>query len=90
MLQRESRGGQRNKRPLSLTHTYTHTHTHIHSRKSQDFSKAYDKTAMDSFRESREVFAARFSDPKKYAALKQALAEIMYHELRQGQIGIGI
>ena len=46
------------------------------------FSKAYDKTAMDSFKESREVFAALFSDPKKYAALKQALAEIMYRELR--------
>ncbi len=50
------------------------------------FSKAYDKTAMDSFRESREVFAALFSDPKKYAALKQALAEIMYRELRQGKV----
>lgn len=50
------------------------------------FSKAYDKTAMDSFKESREVFAALFSDPKKYAALKQALAEIMYRELRQGKV----
>ena len=48
------------------------------------FSKAYDKTAMDSFKESREVFSALFGDPKKYAALKQALAEIMYRELRQG------
>ena len=47
------------------------------------FSKAYDKTAMDSFKESREVFAALFSDPKKYAALKQALAEIMYREFRE-------
>ena len=42
------------------------------------FSKAYDKTAMDSFKESREVFTALFNDPKKYAALKSTLAEIMY------------
>ena len=34
----------------------------------------------------RTVFAALFSDPKKYAALKQALAEIMYRELRQGKV----
>lgn len=47
------------------------------------FSKAYDKTAMDSFKESREVFAALFSDPKKYTALKQALAEIMYREFQR-------
>ena len=47
------------------------------------FSKAYDKTAMDSYKESREVFGALFSDPKKYAALKNALAEIMYREFRQ-------
>jgi type I restriction enzyme R subunit len=47
------------------------------------FSKAYDKTAMDSFRESREVFGALFSDPKKYTALKKALAAIMYREFRQ-------
>ena len=47
------------------------------------FSKAYDKTAMDSFRESREVFGALFSDPKKYAALKEALAAIMYREFRK-------
>jgi hypothetical protein len=47
------------------------------------FSKAYDKTAMDSFRESREVFGALFSDPKKYAALKKALAAIMYREFRE-------
>lgn len=46
------------------------------------FSKAYDKTAMDSYKESREVFGALFSDPKKYAALKTALAEIMYREFR--------
>jgi len=47
------------------------------------FSKAYDKTAMDSYKESREVFGALFSDPKKYAALKNALAEIMYRAFRQ-------
>jgi len=44
------------------------------------FSKVYDKTAMDSYKESRETFGALFSDPKKYAALKSALAEIMYRE----------
>ncbi|MBQ1735232.1 MAG: type I restriction endonuclease subunit R, partial [Lachnospiraceae bacterium] len=49
------------------------------------FSKAYDKTAMDSYKESREVFGALFSDPQKYAALKNALAEIMYREFRQGE-----
>lgn len=47
------------------------------------FSKAYDKTAMDSYKESRETFGTLFSDPKKYAALKNALAEIMYREFRQ-------
>lgn len=47
------------------------------------FSKAYDKTAMDSYKESREVFGALFSDPKKYAALKNALAEIMYKEFQK-------
>ena len=47
------------------------------------FSKAYDKTAMDSYKESREVFGALFSDPKKYAALKNALAEIMYREFQK-------
>ena len=47
------------------------------------FSKAYDQTAMDSYKESREVFGALFSDPKKYAALKNALAEIMYHTFNQ-------
>ena len=47
------------------------------------FSKAYDKTAMDSYKESREVFGTLFSDPKKYAALKNALAEIMYREFQK-------
>ena len=47
------------------------------------FSKAYDKTAMDSFKESREVFGTLFSDPKKYGALKKALAAIMYREFRK-------
>ena len=47
------------------------------------FSKAYDKTAMASYKESREVFGALFSDPKKYAALKNALAEIMYREFQK-------
>lgn len=47
------------------------------------FSKAYDKTAMDSYKESREVFGALFSDPKKYVALKNALAEIMYREFQK-------
>ena len=28
------------------------------------FSKAYDKTAIDSYKESREVFGSFFSDPK--------------------------
>lgn len=47
------------------------------------FSKAYDKTAMDSYKESREVFSALFSDSKKYLALKNALAEIMYREFQK-------
>lgn len=42
------------------------------------FSKAYDKTTMDSFKESREVFETLFNDPKKYSTLKNVLAEIMY------------
>ena len=46
------------------------------------FSKVYDKTAMDSYKESRETFGALFNDPKKYAALKAALAEIMYREFQ--------
>ena len=47
------------------------------------FSKAYDKTAMDSYKESRDVFATLFSDAKKYLALKNALAEIMYREFQK-------
>lgn len=42
------------------------------------FSKAYDKTTMDSFKESRAVFETLFNDPKKYSTLKNVLAEIMY------------
>ena len=42
------------------------------------FAKAYDRAAMDSFKESREVFATLFSSPKKYGALKKAPAAIMY------------
>ena len=48
------------------------------------FSKVYDKTAMDSYKESREVFGMLFSDPQKYAALKNALAGIMYRSFQQG------
>ena len=47
------------------------------------FSKAYDKTAMDAYKESSQAFSALFSDSKKYAALKSALAEIMYREFCQ-------
>ena len=47
------------------------------------FSKAYDKTAMDAYKESSQAFSVLFSDPKKYAALKSALAEIMYREFCQ-------
>ena len=47
------------------------------------FSKAYDKTAMDAYKESSQAFSILFSDPKKYAALKSALAEIMYREFCQ-------
>ena len=47
------------------------------------FSKVYDKTAMDAYKESSQAFSILFSDPKKYAALKSALAEIMYHEFCQ-------
>ena len=47
------------------------------------FSKVYDKTTMDSYKESREVFGTLFSDPKKYAALKNVLAEVMYREFCQ-------
>ena len=47
------------------------------------FAKAYDRAAMDSFKESREVFGTLFSDPKKYSALKKALAAIMYRAFRQ-------
>lgn len=42
------------------------------------FSKVYDKTTMDSFKESREVFETLFNDPKKYSTLKNVLAEMMY------------
>lgn len=47
------------------------------------FSKAYDKTAMDAYKESSQAFSVLFSDPRKYAALKSALAEIMYREFCQ-------
>lgn len=42
-----------------------------------------ENEVMDSYKESREVFGALFSDPKKYAALKNALAEIMYREFQK-------
>lgn len=47
------------------------------------FSKAYDEAAMASYMESQETFVTLFSDPKKYAALKKALAEILYREYQQ-------
>ena len=47
------------------------------------FSKVYDTTTMDSYKESRDVFGALFADPKKYAALKRALGEIMYRAFNQ-------
>lgn len=47
------------------------------------FSKAFDQTAMDAYMESNETFGVLFSDPQKYAALKKALAEIMYREFTQ-------
>ena len=34
--------------------------------------------------ESSETFGTLFSDAKKYAALKKALAETMYREFREG------
>ncbi len=36
-----------------------------------------------SYMESQETFVTLFSDPKKYAALKKALAEILYREYQQ-------
>lgn len=47
------------------------------------FSKIYDQVAMSSFIESRETFGALFTDGKKYAALKKALAETLYRVYRQ-------
>ena len=37
---------------------------------------------MNAYMESSETFGALFSDPMKYAALKKALAEIMYREFQ--------
>lgn len=48
------------------------------------FSKIFDETTMNAYMESSEVFGVLFNDPKKYAALKNALAEIMYREFRKG------
>ena len=50
------------------------------------FSKIFDETAMNAYMESSETFGALFSDAKKYAALKKALAEIMYREFREGTL----
>ena len=47
------------------------------------FSKAYDRTTMESFKKSQEVFGRLFNDPQKYNALKNALGEIMYREFCQ-------
>ena len=47
------------------------------------FSKIYEKTTMGAFKESREVFATLFNDPKKYVSLKNALAEIMYRMFKE-------
>lgn len=50
------------------------------------FSKIFDETAMNAYMESSETFGVLFSDAKKYAALKKALAEIMYREFREGTL----
>lgn len=50
------------------------------------FSKAFDQTAMAAYMESSETFGTLFSDPKKYAALKKALAEIMYREFQTARV----
>lgn len=53
------------------------------------FSKIFDQTAMNAYMESSETFGVLFSDAKKYAAMKKALAEIMYREFRENPFPFG-
>ena len=46
------------------------------------FPKAFEKAALDSFKESQETFESLFSDKAKYDAVNAALAEVVYRDMR--------
>lgn len=49
------------------------------------FPAAFGTAAMDSYTESQESFASLFEDKSKYNAVMNALAGVIYREMRQGE-----
>lgn len=47
------------------------------------FPKFFDDTAQDSYLESQEAFSSMFEDQAKYNAMKNAIAHVYYHEMRE-------
>lgn len=47
------------------------------------FPKAFGDAVQDSFMEAHDTYAALFEDQRKYNAIKYALAEIIYREMRK-------
>ena len=47
------------------------------------FPKAFGDAAMESYAESQETYTALFEDQHKYNAIMNALAEVLYREMRK-------
>lgn len=47
------------------------------------FPKIFNNVAQESFIESQNTYTSLFEDKAKYDAVKNALAEILYRELRK-------
>lgn len=47
------------------------------------FAKEFDKAAQDSYMESMETYSKMFEDMAKYKAIKDALAHILYDEMKR-------
>ena len=46
------------------------------------FPQAFDNAAQDSYKESQETYATLFEDQGKYNAIRTALADLLYREIR--------
>lgn len=51
------------------------------------FPKAFQEAAQKAFMESQDTFKALFTDVKKYNAIMEAMAEIMYKEFLKSAVG---